>query len=71
MANVRLSVNMNEETAAAVRKFAETHGISVTETIRKMVSISSFIAEMHEQGKSIQIADPRTGKVREMILLGW
>ncbi|WP_241031951.1 ribbon-helix-helix protein, CopG family [Rhodococcus koreensis] len=67
--SIRLSVNMNTETAEALREIAEAYGISVTEAVRRAVSVAHFVEEQTRQGKTVQIEDPKTGKVRELVMM--
>lgn len=67
--SIRLSVNMNPETAEALKEIAEKNHISVTEAVRRAVSLAHFIEEQAREGKSIQIEDPKSKKVRELILM--
>lgn len=66
---IRLSVNMNVETADALRKIADAHGISVTEAVRRAVSVAHFVEEQTRQGKSVQIEDPKTGRIKELMMM--
>ncbi|MEW6747905.1 MAG: ribbon-helix-helix protein, CopG family [Planctomycetota bacterium] len=66
---VRLSVNMNQETAAALKEIADHHGVSVTEAVRRAVAIASFIEDELAKGKSVQVLDEQTGRVREVVLM--
>lgn len=65
---VRLSVNMNPETAAAVREIAETNCVNVTETVRRVVAIAHFVEGEFRAGKQIVIRDPTTGLEQEMVI---
>ncbi|MFF0818412.1 ribbon-helix-helix protein, CopG family [Rhodococcus sp. NPDC003318] len=67
--SIRLSVNMNPETADALKEIAESNGISVTEAVRRAISVAHFIEAQTRAGKSVQIEDPKTGKVRELIMM--
>ena len=67
--SIRLSVNMNSETAEALKELAERNQISVTEAVRRAISVAHFIEEQSRAGKSVQIEDPKTGKVRELIMM--
>ena len=40
---VRLNVNLNKETAAALKDIAEKQGISLTEAVRRAVALLKFI----------------------------
>jgi hypothetical protein len=64
---VRLNVNLNAETAAALRKIAEEREISFTEAVRRAISIFSFIDEESRAGRHVQTTDSERGNVRELI----
>lgn len=67
--SIRLSVNMNPETADALREIAKNHGVSITEAVRRAIAVASFIEEESRKGNSIQIEDAQTKKVRELVLM--
>lgn len=64
---LRLSVNMNPETAEALRELAQ--GTTVTEAVRRAIAIAHYVAEQAEAGNTFQIRDKKTGAVRELILV--
>lgn len=41
----RLSVNINDETAAALRELAERHETSVTEIVRRATGLYKFVRD--------------------------
>lgn len=51
----RLSVNVNDETAAALRELADQDEISVTEVIRRAVSVYKFFVDARAEDKTIQL----------------
>lgn len=53
----RLSVNINDDTAAALRSLAEEDGVTITEVVRRAVSVYKFFDEAKEAGKTIQLVD--------------
>jgi len=66
---VRLNVNLNTETADALRELADERGISVTEAVRRAISLYKYIEDETHDGKRIQVAD-RAGKmVSELVLI--
>lgn len=67
--SIRLSVNMNVETAAALKECAVTNKISVTEAVRRVISLAHFIETEIGQGKKVIIRDEKTGKEQELILM--
>jgi hypothetical protein len=63
----RLSVNLNPETAALLRKTADDLGLSVTETIRRSIALHGYMTDQRAKGNRILIdGDEET---REVILL--
>jgi hypothetical protein len=64
---VRLSVNLNQETAAALRELAQTKGITYGEAIRRAISIYSFIDKEKQQGRKILLSDDK--QYRELEIL--
>lgn len=66
---VRLSVNINRETAEAIRALAESNGISVTEVIRRAVSVYKFIDDEVKSGRNIKTMDESDNNVREITIL--
>ncbi|MGB3764490.1 MAG: ribbon-helix-helix protein, CopG family [Ornithinimicrobium sp.] len=51
----RLNVNVNDDTAEALRKLAEEDGTTVTEIVRRAVSVYKFFDDARDQGKTIQL----------------
>jgi hypothetical protein len=52
----RLSVNMNDQTTADVKELAARRQISVTEVIRRAVSVYKFIEDENAAGSTIRIS---------------
>jgi hypothetical protein len=67
MANARLSVNLNPETEAALRRLANEQGMSITEVIRRAVSTYAFVHDRVQEGKELQLAEG--GQVTKVVLL--
>jgi hypothetical protein len=63
----RLSVNINEATAQAILDIKSAEGISVTETIRRAVSVYRFVHDARAAGGTLLIENQ--GDYRELILL--
>ena len=54
----RLNVNINDETAEALRDLAERRGSSVTEVVRRAISVLKFMEdEVGGGGKTLQLID--------------
>jgi hypothetical protein len=66
---VRLNVNLNAETAEALKAVAADKNISVTEAVRRAIAVYKFIAEENQRGRHIQTTDPEREQVRELILM--
>jgi|GEM_PF-2819971 len=66
---VRLNVNMNAQTADALRELAAKHGISFTEAIRRAISIYKFFDEEAEAGRKIQTMKRNGEEKRDVVLM--
>ena len=64
---VRLSVNLNEETAEALKKLAADKDITITEVMRRAVAVTKFLYDEQDKGKTIQVVS-RKGKIQNVIL---
>ncbi|WP_411699022.1 ribbon-helix-helix protein, CopG family [Conyzicola sp.] len=64
---VRLNVNLNAETAAALRKIADERDISFTEAVRRAISVYDFIDSETRNGRRVQTTDSDRSNVRELI----
>lgn len=57
----RLSVNINDETAQALKELAKRRDTSVTEVVRRAVAVYKFIEdEVGERGKTLQLVDDQS-----------
>ncbi len=65
----RLSVNMNQDTATALRQQAARHGITYTETIRRAISIAKFVDDERLDGRTIVSMDGDGKNAREWVML--
>lgn len=63
---IRLSVNLNLETAAALKGFADRRGLSFTESIRRVISIAHFIDAEIREGRSVHIVDEDRRTISEL-----
>jgi phage terminase large subunit-like protein len=54
---VRLSVNLNRETAEALTELAKQGDITITETVRRSVSIYKYIADEIRSGRKVHVMD--------------
>ena len=65
--STRLSININRETAEALKEIAERRGISYTEAVRRAFAIYKLIEDETLAGHRIQIVDGQ--RVKEVVLL--
>lgn len=66
---VRLNVNLNSETAEALKTLAEEKGSSLTEVIRRAIAVYKFVDEESRSGHRVQTVDPRTSETKELVLM--
>lgn len=67
--SARLSVNVNDETAAALKKISEERGITVTEVIRRSVSVYKFIEDETGSGKVLQLTDTDRNETTNLAII--
>ncbi|MFN8192512.1 MAG: ribbon-helix-helix protein, CopG family [Nocardioidaceae bacterium] len=65
----RLSININDETAQALRELADESGTTVTEVVRRAVSVYKFFDDARDEGKTIQLVSPNEEKVTQIQLV--
>lgn len=51
----RLNVNLNAATAAALKRLAEEQGMSLTEVVRRSISVYNFITNEVSAGQKILV----------------
>lgn len=66
---VRLSVNMNPETAEALKELASSRHLSYTEAIRRAIAIAKYIDDEVREGRKVQTVDDDRKDIRELILI--
>lgn len=66
---VRLNVNLNQETAEALKEIASEHNVSYTEAVRRAITVLKFIEDEQAQGRKVQTMDPNEKNKRELILM--
>ena len=64
----RLNVNINDETAAAIRQIMERHGWTATEVVRRSVSVYALLHRAQQRGH-IEIAETENGTVTRVVIL--
>lgn len=65
----RLSVNLNQQTAAELKYLASHRGISYTEVIRQAIAVYNFVIYEQQQGNIIRICDSKGMPERDLVIL--
>lgn len=63
----RLSVNISDDAANYLKEQAATHGVSVTEIVRRCVAISKLLGDEQSAGHEILIKSGDT--YRQLVIL--
>lgn len=66
---VRLNVNLNRETADALKAIADKEKISLTEAVRRAIAVLKFVEEEQARGRRIQTMEQDGKDKRELILM--
>lgn len=59
-ASIKLTVNINDETADALRDLSRFRSTSITETVRRAVAVLKFIEDQQRSGKEILVRDGKS-----------
>ena len=65
----RLSVNINEETAAKLRWYKEHKGISITETVRRAIALLELVERETGKRSEVLLKTPDNMSVRQLWLV--
>ena len=65
-ANHRLSLNLSPVVMNTVKTIAEEEGITLTEAMRRAISMLNYIHQNKKDGNRILVEEGSTGKVREV-----
>lgn len=60
--STRLSVNISNDTARTLRELAEKNETSVTDIIRRAVSVYKLVEDNADDGKTLQLVDTANPK---------
>lgn len=64
----RLSVNMNAETAEALREYARENNVSYTEAVRRAVGVLKFFADETKADRRILTAKHDGTDLRDVVM---
>jgi hypothetical protein len=65
---VRLSINLSTETADAFKALLERKGLTITEGIRRAITVWQFLEDEASKGNEIAVIE-QDDKVRKVVLL--
>lgn len=65
---VRLSVNLSSDVADELKQYASRKGISVTEAVRRAITVLTFVDHAQSRGASLHVEEG--GALKEILLLG-
>jgi hypothetical protein len=61
---VRLSVNLSPAVFDEVKSYADHKGVSVTEAVRRAISVLKYVSEAQDRGASLNIEE--NGSLKEI-----
>lgn len=64
---VRLSVNLTPQVADELKKYAGRKGISVTEAVRRAVTVLTFVDDAQNRGATLNVEE--NGSLKEVLFL--
>jgi hypothetical protein len=64
---VRLSVNMNPDVAGDLKQYASRKGISITEAVRRAITVLTFVDNAQSRGASLHLEEG--GTLKEILFL--
>jgi hypothetical protein len=65
---VRLSVNLTQEVADELKEYASRKGVSVTEAVRRAITVLTFVDNAQNRGASVHLEEG--GALKEVLFLG-
>ncbi|WP_171814560.1 ribbon-helix-helix protein, CopG family [Arthrobacter dokdonensis] len=67
MANIKVSVNLPEDAVQALRDMAARDGVSMTEALRRSISLQKFVEDQQAEGNAILVKD-RNDNVQRLVI---
>jgi len=64
---IRLSVNLNAEVADELKAYAKRKGVSITEAVRRAITVLTFVDETQRRGASLNVDED--GTLKEVLFL--
>jgi hypothetical protein len=63
----KISANLSDEVLDVLKKTAERENITLTEVLRRAVSVFKVVDDAVQQGHQILIRDPRTKEIERVV----
>jgi metal-responsive CopG/Arc/MetJ family transcriptional regulator len=63
----KISVNLPLEVLASLREVAERDGVTMTEALRRAISIFKLLRDAQDEGKAVLIRDPETKETERVL----
>jgi len=63
----KISVNLPKDLVSYIQNFAAHENMTMTEALRRAISMMKFIEESEEQGKALLRRDPTTKETERVI----
>jgi hypothetical protein len=67
MSTVKVSVNLPEESVKALKEIAKRDGVTMTEALRRSISLQQFVEDAQNKGGNILIED-RNNTVQRLVI---
>jgi hypothetical protein len=64
---VKLNVNLGQPVAQALKTLADRHGVTVTEEVRRTISVAKYLDDRLSEGGRV-LVESKDGQVRELVL---
>ncbi|MEU6688303.1 ribbon-helix-helix protein, CopG family [Streptomyces sp. NPDC046832] len=69
MTHQKISVNLSVEVMKALKEMAEHQNVTMTEVLRRSISIYKFLSDSVGDGKAVLLEDPTTKETEKIIFL--
>ena len=69
MEHQKISVNLSVEVIRALKEMAKQQNVTMTEVLRRSISIYKFLSDSAGDGKVVLLEDPTTKETEKIIFL--
>jgi Ribbon-helix-helix protein, copG family len=63
----KISVNLSDEILDSIREIASRDNVTMTEALRRAISVYKFLDDAQRAGKSILVRDPETKETERLV----